>query len=323
MPDNEDIEFNDLIRGKIKFNTRDLDDQVLIKSDGMPTYHFAVVVDDHLMKITHVFRGEEWLSSTPKHILLYRYFGWEPPKFAHLTVLLDPTHSGKMSKRTGSVSAQVFLNDGYLPEAMLNFLMLLGWNPGTNQEIFTLTDFVKQFSLEKLNKEAAIFDRKKLDYLNGLYIRQKSDEQLLPFFKKFLPQASDDQIKILIPVLKDRLVKFADLPEQLKYIFKDVNYESSLLSSGNITSEIAKNILLKIKEFFESSDEILTENIDQIKQSLLKIVNDNGWKVGDFFMVMRVAICGSTFTPPVVDCLPALGKEGTLRKLNLALEKLK
>jgi glutamyl-tRNA synthetase len=323
MPDNEDIEFNDLIRGKIKFNTRDLDDQVLIKSDGMPTYHFAVVVDDHLMKITHVFRGEEWLSSTPKHILLYRYFGWEPPKFAHLTVLLDPTHSGKMSKRTGSVSAQVFLNDGYLPEAMLNFLMLLGWNPGTNQEIFTLTDFVKQFSLEKLNKKAAIFDRKKLDYLNGLYIRQKSDEQLLPFFKKFLPQASDDQIKILIPVLKDRLVKFADLPEQLKYIFKDVNYESSLLSSGNITSEIAKNILLKIKEFFESSDEILTENIDQIKQSLLKIVNDNGWKVGDFFMVMRVAICGSTFTPPVVDCLPALGKEGTLRKLNLALEKLK
>lgn len=315
MPDNENIEFDDLIRGKIKFNTRDLDDQVLIKSDGIPTYHFAVVVDDHLMKITHVFRGEEWLSSTPKHILLYRYLGWESPKFAHLTVLLDPSHSGKMSKRTGSVSAQAFLNDGYLPEAMLNFLMLLGWNPGTEQELFTLTDFVKQFSVAKLNKKAAIFDRKKLDYLNGLYIRQKSDQDLFPYFKKFLPQASEDQIKILIPVLKDRLVKFSDLPETTKFLFEDVNYDKELLLKKGTTPELAAEMLQK-------SLNVLSDFTD-LQNKLMTLIKDNNWNTGEFFMIFRVAICGSAFTPPVVECLPALGKEGTLRKLNLALEKLK
>ncbi|MFA6007320.1 MAG: glutamate--tRNA ligase [Candidatus Shapirobacteria bacterium] len=320
MPDNENIEFNDLIRGKIKFNTRDLDDQVLIKSDGIPTYHFAVVVDDHLMKITHVFRGEEWLSSTPKHILLYRYFGWEPSLFAHLTVLLDPTHSGKMSKRTGSVSAQAFLNDGYLPEAMLNFLMLLGWNPGTKQELFSLDDFVTQFSVEKLNKKAAIFDRKKLDYLNGLYIRQKSDEQLLPYFKKFLPEASDDQIKILIPVLKERLVKFSDLPEVTKFLLEDINYDKELLLKKGTSPELATEILNKIINLIST---LKTFDFSTINTNFLNLIKDNNWNTGEFFMIFRVAICGSAFTPPVVDCLPALGKEGTLRKLNLALEKLK
>lgn len=315
MPDNEVVEFDDLIRGKIKFNTRDLDDQVLIKSDGIPTYHFAVVVDDHLMKITHVFRGEEWLSSTPKHILLYRYLGWEAPKFAHLTVLLDPTHSGKMSKRTGSVSAQAFLNDGYLPEAMLNFLMLLGWNPGTDQEIFTLDDFVKQFSVEKLNKKPAVFDRKKLDYLNGLYIRQKSDQELFPYFKKFLPQASDDQIKILIPVLKDRLVKFSDLPETTKFLFEDINYDKELLLKKGTSPELAVTMLQKTIS--------LLSDFTDLQNKLMTLIKDNNWNTGEFFMIFRVAICGSAFTPPVVECLPALGKEGTLRKLNLALEKLK
>lgn len=315
MPDNEDIIFDDLIRGKIKFNTRDLDDQVLIKSDGIPTYHFAVVVDDHLMKISHVFRGEEWLSSTPKHILLYRYFGWEAPKFAHLTVLLDPTHSGKMSKRTGSVSAQAFLDDGYLPEAMLNFLMLLGWNPGTDQEIFTLVDFVKQFSIEKLNKKAAIFDRKKLDYLNGLYIRQKSDEDLFPYFKKFLPKASDEQIKILVPVLKDRLIKFSDLPETTKFLFENIDYDQELLLKKGTSPELAREMLTK-------SIELLSDFTD-LSSKILNLISINNWNTGEFFMVFRVAICGSVFTPPVVECLPALGKEGTLRKLNLALEKLK
>lgn len=315
MPDNEIIEFDDLIRGKIKFNTRDLDDQVLIKSDGIPTYHFAVVIDDHLMKITHVFRGEEWLSSTPKHILLYRYFDWEAPKFAHLTVLLDPSHSGKMSKRTGSVSAQAFLNDGYLPEAMLNFLMLLGWNPGTEQELFTLDDFLKQFSVAKLNKKAAIFDRKKLDYLNGLYIRQKTNEQLFPYFKKFLPQASDKQIKILIPVLKDRLIKFSDLSETTKFLFEDINYDKELLLKKGTSPELAIEMLQK---------SITTlSDFTNLSSNLLNLISINNWNTGEFFMIFRVAICGSTFTPPVVDCLPALGKEGTLRKLNLALEKLK
>ncbi|MCW1948936.1 MAG: glutamate--tRNA ligase [Candidatus Shapirobacteria bacterium] len=314
IPKNETIIFEDAIRGKIKFNTNDVDDQVLIKSNGIPTYHFAAVVDDHLMKITHVFRGEEWLTSTPKHLLLYRYFNWEPPQFAHLTVLLNPDGKGKMSKRSGSTHARAFLDDGYLPEAMLNFLMLLGWNPGNNQEFFTLDEFVKEFSIEHLHKKSPVFDRKKLDYFNGYYLRQKTDDQLFDLFKKFLPQATDNQIKTLVPVLKDRLVKLSDLQTQTKFLFEDVEYDKDLLLKKGTTPELAKVMLTKTKE--------LLSNFSDIQNRITNLIGENNWNVGEFFMVFRVAICGSAFTPPVVDCLPALGKESTLRKLDIALNKL-
>lgn len=320
MPENENIIFKDLIRGEIKFNSNELDDQVLIKSDGIPTYHFAVVIDDHLMKITHIFRGEEWISSTPKQILLYRYFGWDVPNFAHLTVLLDQSGHGKMSKRHGSTHARAFLDDGYLPEAMLNFLMLLGWNPGTDQELFSLDEFIKEFSLEHLHKKSPIFDRKKLDYFNGLYIRQKTDEELTPYFKKFLPSASDEQIKILIPVLKDRLVKFSDLPDITKFIFEDIDYDKELLLKKGTDPKSAVEMLSKIKNLILN---LKTFNFSTINTNFLDLISTNSWNIGEYFMVLRVAICGSAFTPPVVECLPALGKQGTLRKIDLALNKLK
>jgi len=314
IPDNETIVFNDLIRGQIKFNTNDIDDQVLIKSNGIPTYHFAVVVDDHLMQISHIIRAEEWISSTPKHIILYRYFGWNVPEIAHLTVLLDPTHSGKMSKRHGSVFAQQFLDDGYLPEALLNFLMLLGWNPGTDQELFTLEEFIKEFSVEHLHKKAAIFDRKKLDYFNGLYIRQKSDSELFPYFKKFLQLASPEQVEGLIPVLKERLVKFSDLSEAVKFLFEDVEYDKELLLKKGTSPELATEMLQKSKELFS--------DFTDLQNRIMDLIQKNNWNTGEYFMVFRVAICGSAFTPPVVDCLPALGQEGTIRKIDIALKKL-
>ena len=316
IPDNENIVFNDLIRGEIKFNTNDLDDQVLIKSNGIPTYHFAVVVDDYLMKISHIIRAEEWISSTPKHILLYRYFGWEVPQIAHLTVLLDPSHPGKMSKRHGSVFAQQFLDDGYLPDALLNFLMLLGWNPGTPQEIFSLDEFVKEFSIKHLHKKAAIFDRKKLDYFNGLYIRKLSDEKFGHYFKKFLPEITDHQIKILTPVLKERIVKFSDLKESLKFLFEDIKYDKEMLLKKGTNPKLAIEMLTKTKELLEKS----FNNLDSCFKDLILT---NTWNTGEYFMVFRVAICGSVFTPPVVECLPALGQESTIRKLNLALDLLK
>lgn len=315
IPDNETIIFNDLIRGEIKFNTNELDDQVLIKSDGIPTYHFAVVIDDYLMKITHILRGEEWISSTPKQILLYRYFGWKVPEFAHLTVLLDPSGQGKMSKRKGSVSARSFLEEGYLPEAMLNFLMLLGWNPGTNRELFTLNDFVKEFSLSHLHQKSPIFDRKKLDYFNGLYIRQKTDVELKPYFKKFLPQASDAQIDILIPVLKERLTKFSDLTDQVKFLFEDVDYDKDLLLKKGTDPKLAIDMLSQTKE--------ILSDFSNLSEKFLNLIKKNNWNTGEYFMVFRVAICGSAFTPPVVDCLPALGLESTIRKIDLAITKLK
>jgi glutamyl-tRNA synthetase len=320
MPDNEIVEFDDLIRGKIKVNTRDLDDQVLVKSDGIPTYHFAVVVDDHLMNITHIFRGEEWIPSTPKQILLYRYLGWETPKFAHLTVLMDPDGRGKMSKRHGSVSARSFLEDGYLPEALLNFLMLLGWNPGTDREIFTLDEFVKEFSIDKLHKKSPIFDRKKLDYFNGLYIRQKTDSQLLPYFQKFLPQATVDQLEQLIPILKERLVKFSELPGLTRYLFEDIDYDTSLLLQRGLSQDLASQMLAGSRNLLDS---ITNWDTSTIQTNLLNLIESKSWNKGQFFMVFRVAITGQSITPPIVETLPLLGKVKTLSRLDQALSKLK
>ncbi len=315
VPKNETVVFDDLIRGRIKFNTNEIDDQVLIKSNGIPTYHFAAVVDDHLMKISHVLRGEEWLSSTPKHLLLYRYFGWEPPQFAHLTVILNQDGKGKMSKRSGSTHARTFLDDGYLPEAMLNFLMLLGWNPGTDQELFSLDEFIQQFDLSHLHKKSPVFDRKKLDYFNGYYLRQKSDDQLFQLFKKFLPQAGDEQIKILVPVLKERLVKLSDLPLQTNFLFTDVDYDRDLLLKKGTSPQLAIEMLQKSKELFQ-------KDFSDLSDRILNLIKENNWNTGEFFMVFRVAICGVAFTPPVVECLPALGKEKTLHKIDIALKKL-
>jgi len=319
IPQNETIIFNDMIRGEISFNSNDLDDQVLIKSNGIPTYHFAVVVDDHLMKISHIVRAEEWISSTPKHILLYRYFNWEVPKIAHLTVLLDPTHSGKMSKRHGSVFAQQFLDDGYLPEALLNFLMLLGWNPGTDRELFTLKEFIEEFSVDHLHKKAAIFDRKKLDYFNGLYIRQKSDKELAKLLTPFIPKLDEKTILVLIPLIKERIVTLKQAADFIKFIWSDVDYDQSLLVSEKVTADIAKDMLTKSKNLLKAETDW---SVASLQPKLMELIKSNNWKVGDFFMVFRIAITGSKQTPPIVDCLPILGVDNTLQKLTLAISKL-
>ncbi|MFA6602996.1 MAG: glutamate--tRNA ligase [Candidatus Shapirobacteria bacterium] len=319
IPKNETLVFNDIIRGTVKFNSNDVDDQVIVKSNGIPTYHLAVVVDDHLMNITHVFRGEEWITSTPKQILLNRYLGWTMPQYAHLTVLMDPAGRGKMSKRHGSVSARSFLDDGYLPQAVLNFLMLLGWNPGDNREVFTLKDFVEAFSLDHLHKKSPAFDRKKLDYFNGLYIRQSSEAELFPHFKKFLPFATDDQVRGLIPILKDRISKFSDLTIQLAFLFEDADYEPSLLLQRGANPTLVSQILTEIKATLSNID---NWQYEPIQSALTTLIAQQGWNVGQFFMVFRVAICGVTQTPPLVETLPFLGKDKTLSKIELALNQL-
>lgn len=320
IPKNQTIVFEDMIRGKIKFNTNEVDDQVLIKTNGIPTYHFAAVVDDHLMEITHVFRGEEWLSSTPKHVLLYQYFGWQMPKIGHLSVFLaEGDQKGKMSKRQGSTQARQFLEEGYLPEAILNFLMLLGWNPGTEKEIYSLDEFVKDFSIEKLNKKPVVFDRKKLAYFNGLYIRQKTDQELEQLFKKFLPNADDKIINQLVPILKERIVKLTDVIDQTKFIFEDINYDKELLLQRGITSELATEFLNKSKDLLNSFENF---SFEEIQPKILELIKSNNWNTGQFFMVFRVTIAGSSFTPPIVECLPILGKEKTIHKIDIALSKL-
>lgn len=319
VPDNEIISFHDAVRGEIKISTNEVDDQVLIKSDGIPTYHFAVVVDDHLMEITHVMRGDEWISSAPKQILLYRYFGWEVPIFAHLPVFLDPGGKGKMSKRHGSVSARSFLEAGYLPEALLNFLMLLGWNPGTDQEIFSLDEFIKEFTIEHLHKKQPVFDQKKLNYLNGFYIRQKSDEELANLLKSFIVNYDHETILKLVPLLKERITTLKDAADLTRFVFEDIEYDKELLLQRKTTSEMALEMLTKSKEVLQNVNEW---NFETIQNQLMELIKINNWNIGQFFMVFRVAICGSAFTIPVVESLPVLGKENTLRKIDIAISKL-
>lgn len=315
IPDNQIIEFEDLIRGKIKTNSNEIDDQVLFKSDGIPTYHFAATIDDHLMEISHVLRGEEWLPSTPKHVILNQYFNWTAPKYVHLTLFLDPANQGKMSKRSGATHAQAFLDDGYLPEAMLNFLMLLGWNSGEDNEILSLSDFIQKFDITKLNKKAAVFDRKKLDYFNGYYLRQKDNKSLLSHYQKFLPKLSSGQLEALIPLTKERITKFSDLIELCRFIYETPKPNPSLFLT-KISKETAQDMLLK------SLDIISSTTLENLQPKLLKLIESNNWKVGDFFLVFRAAISGQSITPPVVECLTLIGQNSALNRLKNTLKAL-
>ncbi|HPD44983.1 MAG TPA: glutamate--tRNA ligase [Candidatus Woesebacteria bacterium] len=297
MPDGEVITFNDAVRGEISFQTDDLDDQVLIKSDGLPTYHLAVVVDDHLMEISHVLRGDEWISSTPKQILLYRYFGWKPPIFAHLTALLDASGKGKMSKRSGATMARQFLEEGFLPEAVLNYLMLLGWNPGTDQEFFSLNEFVKVFSLEHLHKSQPAFDRQKLLYFNGFYLRQKTDKELA----RLLPQADPR----FIPLIKSRIFTLNDADNLLEFATKDLIPPRELLDL---------EMLKEIKNILETKD------FANLQNEFLNLIKEKKYQTGDFFMTLRLAICGKKITPPIVESMLIIGREACLRKINKVLE---
>ncbi|TFG75748.1 MAG: glutamate--tRNA ligase, partial [Chrysiogenales bacterium] len=227
VPDNRVVVFNDLIRGEISYDSSQLDDLVLLKSDGFPTYHLANVVDDHLMRITHVLRGDEWIASTPKHVLIYEAFGWPQPHFAHMPVILA-ADGGKLSKRRGAASVLDYQRSGFQPEALLNFLVLLGWAPGGDREIMTLDEMTAAFSLQRVSAKAAVFDETKLEWMNGHYLQQRSQESLLPevmaCWEKLLPPAAlADQVyaKKVIGLFKERSKKLIEIAENSGYFFRD------------------------------------------------------------------------------------------------------
>jgi len=320
VPDHQDIICHDLIRGQIIINSTEIDDQVLIKSDGVPTYHFAVVVDDHLMKISHVIRGDEWISSLPKQVLLYQYFGWKPPIFVHLPVFLNPDGKGKMSKRHGSTSVQSFLDQGYLPAAILNYLMLLGWNPGTQQEIFSLKQFVQDFNLKKVHKTQPAFDRRKLDFINAYYMRRLSAPKFAHLLSPFTPEINPSLIKQIAPLLKERIEKLTDAVSLTDFFHQDVDFSTQLLFQRGADKELIIDMLTQTSEALKN---ISNWHLQLIQMILDDLIAKNKWNTGQFFMIFRVAICGAPRTLPVVDCLPHLGQDKTIHKLTLALAKLK
>ncbi len=326
LPDNQDIIFQDEVYGQVKINTNDMDDQVLLKSDGYPTYHLAVVIDDHEMNITHIIRGEEWLPSTPKHILLYQMFNWKIPKFIHLPLLLNPDKT-KLSKRQGDVAAEDFLKKGYLPEAILNYIAFLGWNPKTTKEIYSLEELIKDFDVAKINKAGAIFNIEKLNWFNAKYVRNivkekgKRYQELLEKVKKYFPKNLDkNKLENIFIVLSSRLNYLSELGESSKFIFElpDYNPEMLIFKKSNAKTtlrglEIIYNELEKIKEW-------ALKNLDN---NLKNIVNNNELEAGDIFWPVRVAISGLEKSPSPAEILWILGKEESLNRIKKAIDRLK
>jgi len=314
VPENEKVSFCDfIIKKEISWETKDVDEVMLLKSDGFPTYHLAVTVDDAEMKISHILRGHDWLPSTPIHLLLFKYLNFSLPEIGHLTDILDP-EGGKLSKRKGSVSCEEFLAEGYLPEAILNFIMLLGWAPKDNQEIFTLRQFVDSFQKGQLQTANPVFNRKKLDWFNGVYIRQLSVGELSSKFKvqssKFAETEEKKQTAVT-ELVQDRIVKISDLDSLAGFLFERPKVEVSLFGD------------LPYKEHLTKAVEVL-ETIQQfnnltIQQCLSDLIEKNNWKTGDFFMSFRVALSGSRFTPPITNSAEILGKEETLHRLKFFL----
>jgi len=306
IPENTEVVFEDLIRGEIKINTDNLDDQVLIKSDRFPTYHMAVVVDDYLMKISHVVRAEEWISSTPKHILLYQAFGWELPVFAHLPILRNPDKS-KLSKRKNPVWASWYLEQGFLPEAVLNYLALMGWSHPEEKEIFDHDEFIKEFTLERVRAVGPVFDVKKLEWMNGQYIMKiqnsKFKIQILNFYTdKHLDEKIVEQS---IPLIKERIKKLSEYWNIAGFLFeRPENFEKDLSEQKELLTSVA--VRLKKVESWTA---------DQIGEEMQEVAQEKEVPFGKFFMTIRIAISGKKITPPLNESMEILGKEECVERL--------
>jgi glutamyl-tRNA synthetase len=323
VPDSTLIAFDDIVRGRVEFSSDLIDDQILLKSDGYPTYHLANVVDDHLMGITHVIRGEEWLSSTPKHVLLYQYFGWELPQFAHLPLLLNPDKS-KLSKRQGDVAVEDYRRKGYLKEALVNFVAFLGWNPGDEREIFTLEELVKEFSLERVGKSGAVFNIEKLDWMNFQHLRSKPEAEVLSMLKEYMAQSplinnkrfEDSYLVSVIGAMRERASFVKDFVEKCPYFYQPPSQYDPEVVKKRWKPETPEHMKRLVEEFsrFENPQKEEFEAALQRTAETLKAKNS------DLIHPLRLAVSGMGIGPGLYDILFILGKDETIRRINSALE---
>ena len=331
MPLEGETTFTDLVRGDVTFQNEKIDDQVLMKTDGLPTYHFAVVVDDRLMEVNLVIRAEEWISSTPKHIQLYKAFGWELPLFAHMPLLRNADRS-KLSKRKNPTSLLWFKERGYLPEALLNFLALQGWSMPDGREIFSLAEFVDAFTFDRVATTGPIFDLTKLDNLNGHYLRALSLDELVTRLQPHLPApalAAPAYTRQIVPLLHDRLVRLADFAELASFFFvadDALPLDPALLVPKRVDREMARDLLAEAVERLaaqqewggQPGDAEGDEGEKPLEEILRALAADRGVKAGDLFMILRVAITGSTATPPLFETMTVLGRDRVLARLRRA-----
>jgi glutamyl-tRNA synthetase len=320
--------FHDTIRGDITFDNAELDDLVLLKSDGYPTYHLANIVDDHTMKISHVMRADEWLSSTPRHVLLYAALGWTPPLYAHLPMILGPDKS-KLSKRHGATALLDYRDEGYLPEAIINFLALLGWSLDDKTDVIGREELVKHFSLEHVSRTAAVFDIKKLQWMNGFYIRQlrpaELAERALPYFEKHLPDQVKRPLEVayvsqVVTLQQERAKTLVDFPASGAFFFvQDLDCPVDLLLKGGGTKERARELLSASVSRLESLEEF---DVASLEASLRSLSEELSVKTGDLFGLLRIAVTGRTAAPPLFQTMVVLGKDRCVRRIRSATDKL-
>jgi glutamyl-tRNA synthetase len=321
----ERVRFDDLIRGEVEFDNALLGDFLIVRASGVPLYHFVVVVDDEQMEITHVIRGEDHLSNTPKHIALIRALGYREPVFGHIPLILNPDRS-KMSKRKSQTAITAYREQGYLPEAMVNFLAFLGWSPGTEEEIFSLTDLAERFEVREVHKAGAIFDQDRLDYLNGVYIRSLTDADLALRLRPFLPDTVDDAtLAGLVPLLKERMVRLTDGAELSAFLAEPDDVVASwwavedLVPKGRGAPDAAAALGVARDALAECAD-WSAEPLETVARSAADAL---AWKAGDFFRPIRLAVTGKAVSPPLFGSMVLLGRERTLARLDAALERLR
>ena len=323
VPEHGEASFDDVLYGHIAVDCSDLDDMILIKADGMPTYNFANVIDDHTMGITHVMRGNEYLSSTPKYNLLYDAFGWEKPTYIHMTpIMRDATH--KLSKRDGDAYFEDYINKGYLKEAIVNYVALLGWNPGDEREFFTMDELIKAFSVDGMSKSPAIFDVNKLTWMNAEYVRRLTPEQFteyaLPYYEK--AGVSAEHADLLARILQQRTEVFTQIPEMLDFIPQLPDYDVELFTNkkSKTNPEIAKHVL---EIAIEALDALPAWEEQPIHDTLLGLAEKEGMKNGTMLWPVRIALAGKQVTPGgAIEIAILLGREESMRRLHTGLDKL-
>jgi glutamyl-tRNA synthetase len=320
VPDEGTLAIDDLVHGRIEWQASTIEDQVLLKSDGFPTYHLAVVVDDHVMAITHIMRGEEWMASVPKHLLIYQAFGWDVPPMAHFPSVLGPDGK-KLSKRHGSTAVSQFREDGYLPEALINYLALIGWSPGTEDEVFSMDDLIRVWKIEQVQSAGGKWDKERLDYFNGVWIRKLSVDELVRRLEPFVPAEWDRAVlKKIAPHIQERMKTLTEAQEQIRFLFTDdIGYERTLLVPKKRDRVSTMEALARARAVL---GELEPFTAALIKPALETLADQLGWTKRDLAEPIRMAITGRKIGPPLYESLELLGKEKSLKRIEMAQELL-
>ena len=326
------VAFDDIVRGRVEIDVANLGgDFVIVRTDGTPLYHFTVVVDDAAMEISHVIRGEDHLSNTPKHILLFRALGHEPPVFAHLPLILNPDRT-KMSKRKSQTAIEDYRAEGFIPEALVNYLALLGWSTGTEEEVLSLDELVARFDLNEVNRAGAVFDRERLEWLNGQWIRRLTPDDLIERLRPFLEREleagridrlpADGELKSLLPVVQERLPTLGAIGDLVGFLWVgEIAIDPAVLVPKRWDAATTADALRAAGDVIAAAGAVSFE-ADELEHALRALAEQRGWKAGDLFMAIRVAVTGRTATPPLFDTLVALGRERSLARLDSAIQVL-